>query len=241
MQWFEPIIGFALARPYLMVMVLLLVAGFGLPMPEDITIALAGYIAWHDGTLDADSTRHLLWPLGLWTLWWVVAGDSIVFGLGRLLGPGALDHRWVKPWMPAARRRRVERGFDKYGNGILFFARFMPGLRTPIFFTAGTMGIPWWRLWLYDGGAALLSVPAIYFAVWWLAKSVDGSFQRAWDIVSQYKMVVIPAAVIFIAYYAYKIATRAPDPEDLEPPAGAAAETGQDADLTTTKDQAPTK
>ena len=40
-------------------------------------------------------------------------------------------------------------------------ARFMPGLRAPIYFTAGTVGVKFHTFLFYDGLAALVSVPAI--------------------------------------------------------------------------------
>ena len=41
----------------------------------------------------------------------------------------------------------------------MFVARFMPGLRAPIFCMAGTMGVRYLRFAFFDGLAALLSVP----------------------------------------------------------------------------------
>ena len=38
-------------------------------------------------------------------------------------------------------------------------ARFMPGLRTPLFFATGSYHVPFWKFFMLDGIAALISVP----------------------------------------------------------------------------------
>ncbi|MCX6123995.1 MAG: DedA family protein, partial [Proteobacteria bacterium] len=42
---------------------------------------------------------------------------------------------------------------------IIFMARFMPGLRTPLFFATGSYQVPFWKFFLLDGFAAIISVP----------------------------------------------------------------------------------
>ena len=63
--------------------------------------------------------------------------------------------------MPPDRVVYVSEKFKEKGQRLLFFARFMPGLRTAVFFSAGTLRIPFRTFFLYDGIAALISVPTI--------------------------------------------------------------------------------
>ena len=49
----------------------------------------------------------------------------------------------------------------------------MPGLRAPIFFSAGTLHLPYRVFLFYDGGAALISVPAIIGAVYFFGDELD--------------------------------------------------------------------
>lgn len=61
----------------------------------------------------------------------------------------------------------------RYSNWVLFVARFLPGLRSPIFLTAGmTRRIPFWRFLLLDGLAALISVPV------WVYLGYFGAYNR---------------------------------------------------------------
>ena len=70
---------------------------------------------------------------------------------------------------------RWQEKFEKYGVWVLFVARFLPGLRSPIFLTAGlTRKVPFWRFLLMDGLAALISVPI------WVYLGYFGATNRDW-------------------------------------------------------------
>jgi membrane protein DedA with SNARE-associated domain len=56
---------------------------------------------------------------------------------------------------------------------MIFAARFMPGLRAPIFFSAGTLHLSPKVFWFYDGMAALISVPLIIGAVYYFGDYMD--------------------------------------------------------------------
>jgi len=54
----------------------------------------------------------------------------------------------------------VQEKFARYGNRLLFLARFLPGMRTAVYITAGTTHrVSFLRFFLLDGFAALISVP----------------------------------------------------------------------------------
>ena len=90
----------------------------------------------------------------------VLAGDGMMFAAGRIYGDKILKFRPIARVMTPKRYAQVQEKFDKYGNWVLFVARFLPGLRTPIFITAGISGkVSYLRFLLMDGFAALISVP----------------------------------------------------------------------------------
>jgi len=129
----------------------LLAAGLGLPMPEDIPLLAAGWLC-HKGQAD------LYWMI-VTGLIGVMAGDSTLFFMGRRYGLHVVEHRWfqriARPWMI----RRARELYTNHGAKVLFVARFMPGLRAVMFLTAGTFRVPFWKFFSIDGLAALLSVP----------------------------------------------------------------------------------
>jgi membrane protein DedA with SNARE-associated domain len=151
--------------PYVVVFAILVGCGVGLPIPEDITLFAAGLLSYY-GVADI----WIMIPVGLVG---VLLGDSIVFYLGAHYGR-KLTKRWFfKKLLPEDRLHTVRRQMHKRGNRLLFAARFMPGLRAPIFFSAGTLHIPYRRFLTYDGGAALISVPAIVGAVYYFGDELD--------------------------------------------------------------------
>jgi membrane protein DedA with SNARE-associated domain len=137
---------------YLVIFGILLACGLGFPLPEDVPLIATGYLIW-EGTMT--------WvPALLVTLLGVLLGDTILFFLGKRVGKKILRQHRFQTIFPPARVRRAGAYFRKYGDKLIFFARFVAGLRAVVFFMAGAMKVRYWRFLLLDGLAALLSVPA---------------------------------------------------------------------------------
>lgn len=134
---------------------LLLLCGMGLPMPEDVILIAAGLITAENGGSWVKAAALMYFG--------VLAGDSMVFVIGRYFGARLLASRWVHRWLNPAKQARIEKLFARYGSFAFFFARFMPGLRAPIFCSAGAMKVRYVTFVFFDGLAALISVP---FFVW---------------------------------------------------------------------------
>jgi membrane protein DedA with SNARE-associated domain len=71
------------------------------------------------------------------------------------------------------KRAKVEGLFEKHGQKIVMIARFMPGVRAVTYFTAGSVGMPYWRFILWDGMAALLSAPLFVFLGFHFGSELD--------------------------------------------------------------------
>lgn len=134
---------------------LLILCGLGLPLPEDVILLAAGLIAGESG--GSWIYASVLMYAG------VIAGDSLIFGAGRHFGHRLLRLKWTQRLFSPHRQERVQRLFARYGSTAFFLARFMPGLRAPIFGTAGAMKVRYLQFLVFDGAAALISVP---FFVW---------------------------------------------------------------------------
>ncbi len=137
---------------YLVIFGILMACGIGLPLPEDIPLIATGYLIW-DGTMS--------WvPALIVTIGGVLIGDTFLFFLGRKVGKRILRQHKFQTLFPPHRVRRAAAYFRKYGDKLVFFARFVAGLRAVVFFMAGAMKVRYTRFLLLDGLAALLSVPA---------------------------------------------------------------------------------
>ena len=76
--------------------------------------------------------------------------------------------------MTPKRYEQVQEKFDKYGNWVLFVARFLPGLRTAVFVTAGiSRKVSYLRFIIMDGLAALISVPIWIYLGEYGAHNID--------------------------------------------------------------------
>lgn len=154
---------------YAAVFVMLLICGFGVPVPEDVTLVTGGVIA---GLGHADV--HTMFAVGMAG---VLLGDGTMFGLGRLYGPRIIKLPGFRRVLTAERFASAQDAFHKYGKWVMFVARFLPGLRTPVFFTAGMshrVSVPTW--FLMDGCAALISVPIWVYLGYFGAQNWDWMF-----------------------------------------------------------------
>ncbi|WP_018152027.1 DedA family protein [Leeia oryzae] len=152
---------------YAAVFSVLLICGFGVPIPEDISLVAGGVIAGL-GYADVD-TMCVVGLAG------VLVGDATMFIAGRVFGERVRCFPLVAKFLTEARYEAVQDKFHRYGKRVLFVARFLPGLRSPIFLTAGmTRKIPFWRFLLLDGFAALISAP------FWVYLGYYGAHKREW-------------------------------------------------------------
>jgi len=167
MDLLERLITFFAEHGYVAVFMALLLCGAGLPLPEDITLVAGGVIA---GLGYADV--HIMAAV---TMVGVLAGDAGMFLLGHHYGVHMLQWKPISWLMPPRRYAKMQDKFTRYGNRLMFFARFLPGMRTAVFITAGaTHRVSFWRFLLLDGMAALVSVP------FWVYLGYFGANRREW-------------------------------------------------------------
>jgi membrane protein DedA with SNARE-associated domain len=177
--------------PYVVIFGVLLATGFGLPLPEDLPLLLAGYLA---GTGAANP-----WIMFPGCFICIVGSDVIVYAIGRKYGHHVPKLPLLRRFLTEKRLAKTEAMLHTHGGKFIFMARFLPGLRMASFFTAGTFKIAFWRFLLYDGSAALISVPAIMGLAYVFADEIDRV--REWVHGGQIVAVVVVVLAIgaFIA------------------------------------------
>ena len=151
--------------PYLFLFGFLVICGLGLPIPEDIILFAAGLSAYY-GLTDLISVIVLCY-------FGVIIGDSIIFYLGRRFGRRLTNVWMFRRLLSEERLLKVQDLLANRGNRIIFVARFMPGLRAPLFFTSGTLHVQYSAFIFYNGLAALLSVPLIIALVFFGGDELD--------------------------------------------------------------------
>jgi membrane protein DedA with SNARE-associated domain len=154
----------SLEAAFAVVFGMLFLCGFGLPMPEDVILVTGGVLAWSASPFDVPSL-HALWSdrglhmMALVGLLGILAGDSVIYWIGRRLGVRIAEFRLLRRLIPPEKLQEVERQLRSRGNIVVVVARYLPGLRAPTYFTVGHSRLPYWQFLLFDGLAALISAP----------------------------------------------------------------------------------
>lgn len=136
---------------YAALFVLLLLCGVGNPIPEDLVLMTAGYLAF--------SGQVKLVPMLIVCYVGVICGDLLLYQLGYHYGQKIIDHPRLMRLAPPARVARIRHNFERWGKWSIGLARFLPGLRAPTFLMSGVMRIRFRTFTLLDGIGGLFSVP----------------------------------------------------------------------------------
>ncbi len=148
--FFDEMLHLFLAAPYIWIPVLMIAAGLGFPLPEEIILVFTGYLAY------ANPDTHNVFLLFAVCVGSILIGDLVPFLLGSIFGPKILKIRLVRTWMHTERLARLNAFFEKHGRLTILLARFITGVRTPAFFTAGTMRMSIFRFLIMDGIGAVI-------------------------------------------------------------------------------------
>jgi membrane protein DedA with SNARE-associated domain len=138
--------------------VVLMLCGLGLPMPEDFALLAGGFLA-HKGI-----TRY---PITLVvSLLGVIAGDNSLYFIGRGVGANVLRWFGLKKSEPPDESAdnnmdRLQVFMNRHGHLAIFYARFFAGFRALVYLSAGSLGVPSSRFFLYDLAGAAISVPVV--------------------------------------------------------------------------------
>lgn len=160
----DALAGESLHRGYAVVFGVLVLCGFGLPLPEDIILVTGGLLAWRaspleEATLGAMVRDHSLLSMIGFGMAGILAGDSIIFLAGRKLGHRVAEFGPLRRIITPQKLTDAEKLLRRRGNLVVVVARFLPGLRAPTYFTVGHAKLPYWEFLLFDGAAAAVSAP----------------------------------------------------------------------------------
>jgi membrane protein DedA with SNARE-associated domain len=153
----NPLLGVVEQFSYLGIFSVLLLASLGVPIPEEMPIIVAAVLT-HEG----------------FARWWValpvsiagvLAGDVVLYWVGRRWGESIVQWRIVRSVLNRQREERLKAAYRRHAVKTVIVARPIIGLRAAAFLTAGIAGVPFGRFVAADCGAALVGVTMIF----WLA------------------------------------------------------------------------
>ncbi len=136
---------------YLIIIAILLGSAFGLPVPEDLSLIIAGILV--------ASQNAELWIMLLTCYFGIIAGDLIIYRLGWITGPRLFRKRWVKRYMTSAKLQSLRSNLERKTFLTIFVARHLFYLRTITFLVCGAVRVSFTRFLLADAIAALITTP----------------------------------------------------------------------------------
>ena len=172
----ETVLGWLISYEYLAMFTILTLCGVGLPLPEEVTLLGSGLlVGWQEANF---------WGASLACSAGILAGDSLIFGLGHRYGGRFLLWRPMRLLLGGDREKRVQHFFLKHGSKALFLARFFPGVRIGVYAYAGSQRIHWRRFLMLDGAGVLLSAPISVLIGRWAGRAFASDREQAIEMAS---------------------------------------------------------
>jgi membrane protein DedA with SNARE-associated domain len=155
---------------YTFIVGFMLASSFGLPIPEEITLISAGFVAYMaKNPANFPPPYPGAEPVNAITLCIVCflavfCSDTLVYFIGKFFGARMIKTRFFQKQVAGKGFDTINKWFQKYGGLACGIFRFTPGLRFPGHLSCGLLGIPVWKFMLIDAFVAGISVPTqVYF------------------------------------------------------------------------------
>ncbi|HTV49338.1 MAG TPA: DedA family protein [Phycisphaerae bacterium] len=189
---------------YLALSLLMIVAGCGVPIPEDVPLILSGYLCHPKysplaGTTVGATNLSLMVLFGMGG---IIIGDSILWYVGRYgIDSNNIVARHARKILHTQRRTMVEQYFLKYGTPTLFIGRFIPGVRAIIFALCGISRMPYWKFILVDGLAGFITVSVCIFVGYWQSHNIQQLLEEAAKVKHIIYLVASVGIIAAVAVY----------------------------------------
>lgn len=152
---------------YPTLLLIFLIASMGVPIPEDLPLIAAGVLLRIQPGI---ATWH--WTIVV-SLIGILSGDIILYSLGRRWGPSVFAHKSVAWLVTPAMMAKIEDRFHRQGSWMVFFGRFVLGVRAAMCLTAGVTRFPFFRFFLADLCGAVLTIPMFIGIGYYFAGFID--------------------------------------------------------------------
>jgi membrane protein DedA with SNARE-associated domain len=186
---------FVAAYGYWAVALALLCESAGLPVPGEITLLLASFLAYSERNL------HLGWIIVVATVAATVGGD-MGYAIGHYGGRPLLERYQTFFRISPQMLRRGEEMFTRYGSAAVFFARFIFGLRVFAGPLAGVLRMRWQAFALFNFLGALVWVTFIA----WVGFLFGQHWRHLLEVMQRLNLAaaIIAAFVILVLWWRYR-------------------------------------
>jgi membrane protein DedA with SNARE-associated domain len=201
---------------YLAITVVLILTGSGLPIPEEVPIIWAGVMS-----APPDASLNPFVAVAC-CLVGALVGDVVMYWIGYHFGRGVLcEHRWWARCVTPQREARIEEMFSRHGLKVFFVARFLVGLRTPVYLTAGILRVSFKKFVLIDLICATAVVGTFFALTYCFGEHIARWFKDVQVLVTIAVVIVVACVAVYLwRRYRHRLfLPPAPKPrEDLSPP-----------------------
>jgi membrane protein DedA with SNARE-associated domain len=177
--------------PYLGLLLVLMMCGMGLPLPEDVALIAGGFLA-HRGVTRLGATLAV-------SLVGVIAGDNSLFYLGRRFGTGLVTYLQIGRPRSQHQIDRLKGFMERHGHMAIFYARFLAGVRALVYLTAGSLGVTPARFFLYDLLGAVISVPIVVSLGYLFGPQIELLIAYLGDLDHMVWLIVILSLVFYLS------------------------------------------
>ena len=193
---------------YLGIIIFLILTGCGLPIPEEVPIIAAGVFS-AQGEL-------IPWLAFVCCIIGAVLGDCVMYAIGYHFGHGLLrDHPWFAHLLHAEREAKFEEMIRKHGLKVLFLARFMVGVRSPVYLSVGILRVSFRRFLLTDLLCATVVI-GLFFSLSYVYGEHIAEFIRSFGLLITGVFVVSASVFALVMYIRKRRQANANSPEPSE-------------------------
>ena len=183
---------------YLVIFLVLLLCGLGIPLPEEITLLMAGYLSY-----EGDVVLSLMWMV---CVAGITVGDSLLFFIGKKWGTKVAAHPTIVKFWRLERQEKIRGYFENHGTRTIFFVRFLSGLRGPTHMLAGSVGFPFWKYLITNFLAVLIHVTLVLGLGYVFGNHID--VLRHNVAAAKHILIVIALMIILILFIRYSYSSK---------------------------------
>lgn len=189
---------------YLIVFAVLLASSVGAPVPEDLTLLVAGIISNHE--------QVNTWLMGIVCYFGILAGDLIIYRVGWLAGPALFRKKWFRRHLTTHRLHVLRTNLERRTVLTILVARHLFYIRTATFLICGAVRLSFSRFLIIDACAALITVPAMMGLGYLFAHN----YQSIMAFIQQVKYLLLALGILTTAYLVHRYKRAHPAVDDAE-------------------------
>src|SRR5581483_8747351 len=179
--------------------------------PEELPIVVGGALS--------GSNHAFWWLMPPVCIVGVVVGDSFLYLIGRFWGVRLVQMPFIrKHLLTPERLESIADNFEHHGIKILLFARLTPGIRAPIFLTAGISRLSLAKFLLADSIYAIPGVSLLFTLGFWFTDSMVELVEREAGKVKPIIILVVLAGITaYVIYYFFRKPVVTGSPQEMPP------------------------